>query len=125
MRVVFLVQHSYVSGGCDETKVCGIYSTRAKARAALRRLRRQPGFCDLPDAFSVDPYPLDMVFWESGFVTIRGNRVVKTRRDRGTRAPSSNKAMERTGMDKVPAGRAARASSSPRIHLSAAAHRPR
>jgi hypothetical protein len=36
-----------------------------------------------------------------------------------------NKTMERTGMDKVLPERAARASSSPRTHLSAAAHRQR
>ncbi len=40
-------------------------------------------------------------------------------------AQRPNKAMERTGMDKVPAERATRASSSPRTHLSAAAHRHR
>lgn len=67
-RRVFIVHHSHeVEGGVDETKLIGVFSTRATAEAAIERLREQPGFRDLPDHFIVEEYTLDEVQWSGGF----------------------------------------------------------
>lgn len=68
--VVFLLQHSYEIGDCDETKVIGIYSSRDQAERAVRRLRSQPGFHDRPDDFHIDAYPVDQDHWTEGYKTV-------------------------------------------------------
>jgi hypothetical protein len=70
MRTVFVVQHSYSLGSCEEIKLIGIYSTRRRAQAAVTRLRRQPGFRKRPDDFCIESYALDLDHWAEGFVTI-------------------------------------------------------
>ena len=46
----------------------GVYSTLARARAAVARLRPQPGFRDAPDGFHVEEYQLDTDHWTEGYV---------------------------------------------------------
>ena len=71
MAIVFIVQHE--SPGTEEraedVKLIGAYSSEASARAAVERLRSQPGFRDYPDCFSVDAYEVDKDHWIEGFVT--------------------------------------------------------
>ncbi|CCH90139.1 conserved protein of unknown function [Modestobacter italicus] len=52
-----------------DDKLCGVYSTRARASSAQQRLVTQPGFSDHPEAFLIDRYDLDEVHWTQGFVT--------------------------------------------------------
>ena len=60
LTAVFVVQHEYPrDDDRDETRLIGIYSTEAKAKSAIERLRVLPGFSESPDGFSVDCYPLD------------------------------------------------------------------
>lgn len=68
LKSVFVVQHSYVLSGCEETKLIGVYATRQAADEAIRRLQVAPGFRDHPTEFSVDEYPLDLDHWIEGFV---------------------------------------------------------
>ena len=97
MRSVYVLQHSYELGGCDETKFIGVYSTRRRAQAAVRRLRRQPGFRDRPNDFHIDEYAIDRDHWVEGFFTMRGGRRVPTPRAKArSRVRSSNQSLERT-----------------------------
>lgn len=66
---VYLVQHSYATDQCDDTKVIGVYRTHASATEAVARLRSAPGFREHADDFSVDEYRLDVDHWVDGFVT--------------------------------------------------------
>lgn len=68
---VFVVQHVHETPeGEESVKFIGVYSTEALARAAIERLTAQPGFCNTPDGFQVDRYPLDKDHWTDGFVTV-------------------------------------------------------
>jgi hypothetical protein len=60
LTAVFVVHHECQRyDDRDEIKLIGIYSTEAKAKSAIERLRVLPGFRECPDGFSVDCYPLD------------------------------------------------------------------
>lgn len=66
---VYVLQHSYEAGGCDETKLIGVYGSREEAEAAANRLRRQPGFREHPGEFHADRYPLNVDHWSEGFTS--------------------------------------------------------
>lgn len=53
-----------------DDKLCGVYSSHARADEARARLVMQPGFRDYPDAFGIDVYELDEVQWTEGFITV-------------------------------------------------------
>ena len=57
--------------GHEDVKLIGIFSTRAKAEAALALVRDQPGFRDLPEGFSFEPTQLDRIGWTEGYVTVQ------------------------------------------------------
>ena len=67
MTTMHVVFHSYEdAAGCEEVKFIGVYSSEARANAAVERLRKQPGFRDRPDGFHVDPYDVDKDHWPDG-----------------------------------------------------------
>jgi homoserine kinase type II len=67
-KSVYVVQHVAREDEADEdVKLVGVYSSRAEARAAVARLRGQPGFCDAPNGFHIDEYQLDKDHWSEGF----------------------------------------------------------
>jgi hypothetical protein len=69
LNAVFVVHHEYQRyDDRDETKLIGVYSTEAKAKLAIERLRVLPGFSEHPDGFSVDCYPIDADHWIEGLV---------------------------------------------------------
>jgi len=70
MKLAYVLHHSYESSdtGEEETKLIGVYSSRKNAGEAIRRLRNQPGFKDLPEYFSIDEYVFDQDNWAEGFV---------------------------------------------------------
>jgi len=90
---VFLVFHQHDLDGCDEIKFIGVYSTARRGRAAVARAKRQPGFRDHPDGFSVDAHEVDRTSWTEGFKTVWLGK---------GRPPSSstpsNKPLERAGI---------------------------
>jgi hypothetical protein len=70
---VFLVEHMHtLEGGEEDVKIIGIYSSKEHAERAVERLRKQAGFRDTPDGFTIDLYRLDQDHWADGFVTVRG-----------------------------------------------------
>jgi hypothetical protein len=50
-------------------KDIGIYTTEAKARAAILPLRDKVGFRDWPDGFCIFRAPLDHDGWVDGFIS--------------------------------------------------------
>jgi hypothetical protein len=69
LTAVFVVHHEYQrDDDTDEIKLIGIYSSEAKAKLAIERLRVLPGFSEWPDGFSVDCYPIDADHWIEGLV---------------------------------------------------------
>jgi homoserine kinase type II len=54
----------------DHAKTIGIYSSPEAAKAAIERLKDQPGFRDNPKGFHIDRYPLDKDHWSEGFVDL-------------------------------------------------------
>jgi len=72
---VFVLQHAHeFEDGSESVSFIGVYSTRRKARAAVARLAKQPGFCDLPQGFNMDEYEVDQDHWTEGYVTIYPER---------------------------------------------------
>lgn len=65
MNHAYLLHHEKPE--TDDIKVIGLYSSELLAKAAIGRLRVQPGFCDYPDCFSIDDYRLDEDHWVEGF----------------------------------------------------------
>ena len=71
MESVWVVQHVHeLSEDREDIKMIGVYSSETAAREAVKRLSIQPGFCDCPEGFSVDEYPLDKDYWTEGYVTV-------------------------------------------------------
>jgi hypothetical protein len=81
MKTVFVLHHLHVlPTGEEDTKLIGTYSSNETARAAVERLKVQPGFCDYPrlidpltddedSGFYLDEYELDKDHWREEFVT--------------------------------------------------------
>ena len=79
MTSVFIVQHLHRHpGGEEDVKMIGAYRTMESARAAVERLRFQPGFRELPfivdfekdiddQGFHISEYPLDKDHWSEGY----------------------------------------------------------
>lgn len=51
-------------------KFIGVCATQEEADRAVERFKRQPGFKDHPDGFSVDRYEVGKDHWTEGFVTV-------------------------------------------------------
>lgn len=78
-RTVYLLQHVHEqSGGEQEVKMIGIYSSRESAENAVRRLKEKPGFATSAEGFTVEAYTLDEDNWAEGFVTILHTGTTRT-----------------------------------------------
>jgi hypothetical protein len=53
-----------------DDKLCGVFSSRARAEAARSRLTEVEGFRTYPADFLIDEYDVDQVQWETGFVSL-------------------------------------------------------
>lgn len=81
MKTIFVLQHvNVLPDGVEDVKLIGVYRSCMAARAAIERLKVQPGFCDHPrlvdpqtdneiSGFCLDEYELDKDHWKEGFVT--------------------------------------------------------
>ncbi|MEO7734186.1 MAG: hypothetical protein ABIY55_24700 [Kofleriaceae bacterium] len=68
---VWLAWHELDSDGASELKLIGVFSTRARAEAAVDARRGKPGFVDHPDGFEIASYVIDRDgAWLDGFVTV-------------------------------------------------------
>jgi hypothetical protein len=65
MKNAFVLQHE--NPDTENVKLIGVYSSEAAARAAIDRVRTQPGFRDYPNGFSIDDYEVDGDNWTEGF----------------------------------------------------------
>lgn len=71
MTSVFVLQHAHeMADGTEDVKFIGVYSSRQKAREAVTRLSRVPGFSEAPDGFHIDEYRLDEDQWAEGYATV-------------------------------------------------------
>lgn len=72
MKTVFIIQHERPETDAMEgdVKFIGAYSSQASAESAVERLRKQPGFRNYPDDFSIDEYEIDKDHWSEGFVLL-------------------------------------------------------
>lgn len=71
---VFILQHAHIAVGNEkEVKLIGIYSTHERAQEAESRLRSKRGFCDAPEGFSIQPYPVDHDGWTEGYAAARSD----------------------------------------------------
>ena len=69
LNAVFVVHHEFPRyDDKDDIRLIGIYSTEAKAKSAIERLRVLPRFREYPDGFSVDCYPVDADHLVEGLV---------------------------------------------------------
>lgn len=76
MDTVVLVEHLRIDDdGSEHLKTVGVYRGVEAARAAVERLKSQPGFRDYPrivtdaseSGFILSTYPLDKDHWVEGF----------------------------------------------------------
>lgn len=67
---VYLIQHCYERGDSEDVKVIGIFASQSDAETVVERLRKQDGFKDAPDGFSIDSYVIGRCFWSDGFETV-------------------------------------------------------
>lgn len=83
MPRICLLWHLHGPAG-DDPELVGAYSSRARAYAAVRRLRDQPGFRDAPDlvddddlaGFFVADVELDVDHWRQGHVSGADHEVI-------------------------------------------------
>ncbi|EMI54149.1 DUF7336 domain-containing protein [Rhodopirellula sallentina] len=83
MTKTFILQHEHEWCDREDVKFIGVYATHDDARAAMERLRVQPGFRDWPDGFSIAEYEIGVDHWTEGFVTMI-NILVPSRTNAGT-----------------------------------------
>jgi hypothetical protein len=70
MEAVFLLWHVHeAEEGSEDSKLIGVYRTDKDARAAIERLRNQPGFRSFPEGFNIEKYELNKDHWTEGFLT--------------------------------------------------------
>jgi len=68
---IWLAWHESETDGCKEFKLLGVFSTRARAEAAVDARRGKPGFSEAPDGFEIAAYELDRdAAWMDGFITV-------------------------------------------------------
>jgi len=68
---VFLLWHSRPATSDTDPgndKLIGVFATEKRAAEVATQLRSAPGFRSFPDSFTIDPYTVDKVNWEDGFV---------------------------------------------------------
>ncbi|HTD21515.1 MAG TPA: hypothetical protein VK738_02610 [Terriglobales bacterium] len=46
----------------------GVYSSESEAKAAIERVKDQPGFVEFLEGFQIHPYQLDRDSWTKGFI---------------------------------------------------------
>ena len=63
--------HESETAGCEEAKLFGLFSTRARAEAAVDARRGNPGESNAPDGFEIAAYVLDRdAAWMDGYITV-------------------------------------------------------
>src|SRR5258708_35151189 len=71
-RSVHLLQHVAGEGADDvDIKVLGIYPSRRRGEAAIKRLIKLPGPRRYPMSFYLERHRLNELEWTEGFVTMR------------------------------------------------------
>ncbi|MEO7715897.1 MAG: hypothetical protein ABIY70_06835 [Capsulimonas sp.] len=53
----------------EHITLVGVYSSEAQAEQARERVKLQPGFCEAPEAFEINPYEVDQDHWREGYFT--------------------------------------------------------
>ena len=65
---VYVLQHVHSKeNDVDDMKFIGVYSSREKALAAIKRLGRAPGFSEAANGFQVDEHQVDKDNWVEGY----------------------------------------------------------
>lgn len=68
MEFVYELEHVYEIDGEEEVKSIGIFSSREKAKEAIRMLKSKPGFKDHSlEAFQIHKSKIDQIDWVDGF----------------------------------------------------------
>lgn len=68
---VFVLFHTHIiEADNEDVKMIGVFSTHATALAAIDKIKTQPGFRDTQEGFEIEEYPLDLIHWEKGYVTL-------------------------------------------------------
>ena len=67
-KFVYIVQHENPVN--EDVKLIGVFSSRRNANLAVEELKEKSGFSESADAFFVDRYELNKIFWTHGFVTV-------------------------------------------------------
>lgn len=84
--LVFVLMHTHeLSPEREDFKLIGVYSTKAAAESAVKRIKVLPGFSETPEGFCVQAYPLDKDHWTDGFVTVGARTQTKTRKAKRSR----------------------------------------
>jgi hypothetical protein len=66
---IYILHHSYEIGERDETKLIGVYETKALADLAIQRLIDKRGFRDRPNDFIISESELNSDSWTEGYFT--------------------------------------------------------
>jgi hypothetical protein len=70
-KKVWFLWHVYKHDGVEDKKLIGVYSTRALAQDAKKRMLTKPGFKERPRGFQIGPQIVDKDYWKAGFITVR------------------------------------------------------
>jgi hypothetical protein len=71
MTSVWILQHVHAfDDGHQDVKMIGVFTTEELAQKAIERVKRQPGFRDLPQGFDISELELDRIGWQEGYITI-------------------------------------------------------
>lgn len=73
MKTIWQLHHVHEQpDGCEDIKQIGIFASEGEARAAVEKVKLEPGFREYPNDFVLGEVSLGYVAFEQGFVTITG-----------------------------------------------------
>lgn len=73
---IYILEHVIPKlDGEDEMKMLGVYSSRQKARDAVKKYKRLPGFKRYPRNFCVSRSEINKMEWAEGFVSMKPPRI--------------------------------------------------
>lgn len=67
MRTCVYILFHEIDRRDNSHKLIGVFDSESQARAAVERVKGQPGFLDHQDGFVIDRYTVNKVNWSEGF----------------------------------------------------------
>lgn len=70
MLRAYVLHHERDNSGVEDVKLIGVFESQELAQAAVEQLKKEKGFRDYPNGFSITEYEVNRIWWKDGFVIV-------------------------------------------------------